>query len=265
MACYDLCLEKSMSALERYEPNRISLNKKRHYQCVDFPNVPEGILLPSVTTVLSTMQPIGKTMALINWRKRVGNEEANRRTRLAAERGTWMHGVIEDSFNGEDIEIHLDQAPQWMPYYEAVEDFLGDIAEPVLVESAVAWWDEESRSGYSGTLDMVAMMNSGSIALLDWKTSFKKKPASQLADYKKQLGAYSMAFEQMYNSKVDEAYCVIACYDPEKPETKASLQVVQLNGLELVMQQRLMASTVEEYFKEHYPGGEAFALTPDKG
>lgn len=70
--------------------------------------MPEGIVLPSVTAVLSSMAPVAKIMALINWRKRVGDEEANRRTRLAADRGTWMHEVIEDLFNGEDIENHLE-------------------------------------------------------------------------------------------------------------------------------------------------------------
>jgi len=72
MACYDLGLEALfMTVLQHYEPRRISLNGKRHYQAVDFPNVPVGMLLPSVTTVLSSMAPVGKIMALINWQKRV--------------------------------------------------------------------------------------------------------------------------------------------------------------------------------------------------
>jgi hypothetical protein len=125
VACLDLSLERLMPSLARYEPNRISLDQKRHYQCLGFPNVPEGMLLPSVTTVLSSMAPVAKIMALINWRKRVGNEEANRRTRLAADRGTWMHGVIEDLFNGEDIEGHLDHREEWRPYFTAIEPFLG--------------------------------------------------------------------------------------------------------------------------------------------
>ena len=55
-------------SLPRYEPSRISLNGKRHYTCSQFPNVPEGMLLPSVTTVLSSMAPVGKIMALMAWR-----------------------------------------------------------------------------------------------------------------------------------------------------------------------------------------------------
>jgi genome maintenance exonuclease 1 len=266
MACYDLSLEAlSMPSFQRYEPKRISLNKKRHYIMEGFPNVPEGTVLPSVTTVLSSMAPVGKIMALINWRKRVGENEAKRRTKLAANRGTWMHGVIEDHFHGEDIEHHLDKAPDWKPYYEAVEPFLATIEAPILVESAVAWWSEEEHQGFSGTLDMVATMGDGTVALVDWKTSFKEKPEYQLADYKRQLGAYAMAAEQLYQQSIDEAWCVIACYDPENKKVEPSLQLVHLDGFELISQQRIMHDTVKRYFKEWYPGGKAFAMTADKG
>ena len=254
-----------MASFERFEPKRISLNGKRHYTVEGFPNAPEGMLLPSVTTVLSSMAPIGKIMALINWRKRVGDQEANRRTRIAANRGTWLHGILEDWFNEEDIEHHLDKAPDWRPYFEVVEPFLNGIAEPLLVESAVAWFDADKSIGYSGTLDMVAKMTDGTIALVDWKTSFKEKPDYQLADYKRQLGAYSMAVEQMYSTSIDEAWCVIACYDPEAKNNEPLLQLVHLDGFELVAQQRLMQHTIEKYFKDFYPGGKSFALTMDRG
>lgn len=251
--------------LARYEPSRISLNGKRHYTCSQFPNVPEGMLLPSVTTVLSSMAPVGKIMALINWRKRVGNDEANRRTRLAANRGTWMHGVIEDLFNGEDIENHLERRPEWQPYFNAIEPFLELIDKPLLAESAVAWWNEEEKMGYSGTLDQLALMADGSIALMDWKTSYKIKPDYQLADYKKQLGAYSLAAESMYGIDVEAAYCVISVYDPEESSREAELQILHMDGFELVQQQSVMQDTLKRYFNQFYPGGKAFALTMDKG
>ena len=221
--------------------------------------------MPSVTTVLSSMAPVGKIMALMAWRKKVGTVEANRRTRLAADRGTWMHGVIEDLFNGEDIEHHLDHRPDWAPYFTTIEPFLSLIEKPLLAESAVAWWDEEQKIGYSGTLDQLALMADGSIALMDWKSSYKAKPDYQLADYKKQLGAYSLAAESMYSIDIDQAYCVISVYDPEEPQRKAELQVLQLEGFELAVQQAIMKDTVRRYFSVFYPGGKAFSLTTDKG
>lgn len=254
-----------MTSLERHDPQRISINGKRHYQCVGFPNVPDGTVLPSVTTMFSSMAPVGKIMALANWSKRVGEEEAKRRTRLAANRGTWLHGILEDWFNDNDIENHLDGQPQWCPYFDAIAPFLDTISQPVLVESAVAWYDNDLSVGYSGTLDMIALMNNGSLALVDWKTSYKEKPDNQLADYKRQLGAYSMAAEQLYGTSVDEAWCVIACFDPEEADSKPSLQLVHLDGFELVAQQRIMRDTVRRYFADHYPGSRAFVMAADKG
>jgi hypothetical protein len=223
------------------------------------------MLLPSVTTVLSSMAPVGKIMALIGWRKKVGASEANRRTRLAADRGTWLHGVIEDLFNGEDIEHHLESRPKWQPYFAAIEPFLELIEKPLLAESAVAWWDEEQQMGYSGTLDQLALMADGSVALVDWKSSYKVKPDYQLADYKKQLGAYSLAAKAMYNIDIEQAYCVISVYDPEEPDRDAELQIIQMDDFELVVQQEIMKDTVKRYFSAFYPGGKAFSLTVDKG
>jgi hypothetical protein len=288
MACYDLGLEAlSMTSLERHEPQRISINGKRHYCCVGFPNVPDGTLLPSVTTVLSAMAPVAKIMALINWRKKIGESEARRRTRLASDRGTWLHGVMEDWFNGEDIEHHLERAPEWKPYFYLMEPFLlGDkdhlesicdpdsleyvkycdgIEKPLMTESAVAWYDPELQIGVAGTVDQFAFTKGGRFSLPDWKSSFKVKPQSQLADYKRQLGGYALAIEQMEQCSVDEAWSVLACYDPEDDNSVPTLQLVRLDGFELVAQQRIMQDTVQRYFAEHYPGGKAFTMTADKG
>jgi len=254
-----------MPAFSRHEPNRLQLNKKRYYVCDDFPNVPVGYVLPSVTTIASACSSPGKIAALMNWRRKVGDEEANRRTRNAVDRGNWLHGVLEDLWNGEDIQTHLDSHENYVPYFESIVGFLERVDSPLLVESAIAWYDPAQEIGYSGTLDQLALMADGAITLMDWKTSYKVKPDYQLADYKKQLGAYSMAAEAMYGIDIEQAYCVISVYDPEEPEREAELQVLQMDGFELVQQQSVMRDTVKRYFNQFYPGGKAFALTMDRG
>ena len=266
MACYDLCLNAlSMPSLLHYKPNRISLNGKRNYVCSNFPNVPEGIVLPSVTTIASACSPPGKIAALMNWRKKVGDEEANRRTRSAVERGNWLHGVLEDFWNGEDIETHLDSHPLFVPYFDAIGEFLATVDRPLLVESAIAWYDHAQEIGYSGTFDMLAMMANGNIALLDWKTSFKRKPDSQLGDYRMQLGAYVQAIEQIYNIEINEAHCAISIYDPEKEDNASDLQVVSLDQTELALQAGIMVQKTQQYFFEHYPSGRPLTISMDRG
>lgn len=249
---------------KRYDPNRLQINKKRYYVAGEMPNVAPGLVLPSVTTVASATAPLGKTMALINWRKRVGDAEANRRTRNAVERGNWLHGVLEDQFNGEDIQCHLDQFPQYIPYYESILSFLERIDEPQLVESAICWFCPSREIGYAGTFDMLATMKDGNYALLDWKTSYKEKPDNQLADYRMQLGAYAQAIEQMYNIEIDQAHCAISIYDPDTKKGQEA-QIVSLDGGELIAQGGVMASKTEKFFSEHYPGKLPFSITMDKG
>jgi hypothetical protein len=43
------------------------------------------------------------------------------------------------------------------------------------------------------------------------------------------------------------------------------LQLVHLDGFELISQQRIMRDTVQRYFAAHYPGKKAFSLTEDRG
>jgi hypothetical protein len=265
VACFDLCLEKLCSPpLKRYEPNRLQINKKRYYVLNDFPNVPDSIALPSVTTIASACSPPGKIAALMNWRRKVGDEEANRRTRNAVDRGNWLHGVLEDFWNGEDIQTHLDSHPTYVPYFESIVGFLERVDSPLLVESAIAWYDPAQEIGYSGTFDMLAKMNSGGYALLDWKTSYKEKPDTQLADYRMQLGAYVQAIEQMYDIEVNEAHCAIAIHDPDSGHSQEA-QIVSLSAGELAMQAGIMVQKVQQFFFDHYPSGRPLTISMDRG
>ena len=52
----------------------------------------DGNAYPSITTVLSILSK----QAIMEWRKRVGEEEANKISRQAAGRGTAVHKLAED-------------------------------------------------------------------------------------------------------------------------------------------------------------------------
>ena len=69
-----------------YAPlDRATIDNKRHY-CL-----PDGSKVPSVTTILDRTKPEEKRQALANWRKRVGDQQAQQITTEAANRGTRMH------------------------------------------------------------------------------------------------------------------------------------------------------------------------------
>ena len=66
---------------------------KRYYTLED------GTKLPSVTTVLGAQ----KKQAIMEWRKRVGEEEANRVSRKATSRGTNVHTLCERYLNNDPL------------------------------------------------------------------------------------------------------------------------------------------------------------------
>ena len=57
---------------------------------------PDGNKLPSVTTILDATKPLEAKKALIEWRRRVGEQKAKEITTEAAGRGTRMHKWLEN-------------------------------------------------------------------------------------------------------------------------------------------------------------------------
>ena len=62
---------------------------------------PTGNKYPSVTTILSSLSKDG----IVAWRKAVGEEEANKITKRATNRGTRYHKICENYLNNEELGI----------------------------------------------------------------------------------------------------------------------------------------------------------------
>ena len=73
-----------LELLEEFKLTRID-GETRLYE------TPEGNKYPSITSVLSNMNKQG----IIEWRERVGEEEAKRVSALASSRGTRVHKMLE--------------------------------------------------------------------------------------------------------------------------------------------------------------------------
>jgi len=61
--------------------------------------LPDGTKLPSVTTVIGAKSK----KAIMEWRRRVGEEEANKVSRKASGRGTNVHTLCERYLNNESL------------------------------------------------------------------------------------------------------------------------------------------------------------------
>ena len=76
---------------------------------------PDGFAVPSVTTILDATKPEEKKKALLEWRKRVGEEKAKQITTEAAGRGTRMHKWLENHIKtGDRKSTRLNSSHEWI-------------------------------------------------------------------------------------------------------------------------------------------------------
>jgi len=156
---------------------------------------PEGEKLPSVTTILSST----KDMTHLNeWKKRVGEQEAQRITTEAAGIGTAMHANLERFLCGMERQpgnnvVHV-QANKMADVI--IENGLSKVNEVWAMEQALYF-----PGLYSGTTDLCGVFN-GKPAIMDHKQTNKPKKEEWVEDYKLQLVAYAMAHNEVYGTDI---------------------------------------------------------------
>lgn len=155
-----------------------------------------GKPVPSVTTVLSDT---GDKTALINWRKRVGDEEANRISRESAGLGTKVHNAIEKYILQEEYEIKGNNFISIMAESmttEMIKNGLSKVDELWGVEVGLI-----AEGLYAGTSDAIGIYE-GEEAIIDFKTSKKIKPRKWIEDYFMQGCAYALAHNEMMGTDI---------------------------------------------------------------
>lgn len=152
-----------------------------------FYKTPEGLFLPSVTTVLATIPNPG----LDAWREAVGEERATEIGRKAAARGTKLHQFCEDYLN--ELNPKLDAFDKFA-YNGLVPEL--DRIEPIAIE-------EQSYSiklRVAGTMDCLGYYTTKDgqrkLCIIDFKTTSGLKHDGEFDSYWLQCSAYAaMVFE----------------------------------------------------------------------
>ena len=178
---------------------QINTDNGRRYE------TPTGNLYPSVTTILQ------KKAApwIAKWRERVGEEEANRISRVAATRGTKIHKLCENALRNEDEDkSKLSILDQEM--YNAFRPLLDDIDNVKAIEQSM--YSDHLRLG--GQADCIAEYN-GTLSIIDFKTSRKRKTRSSCYDYFIQCSAYAIMFEERTGIPVSQSVIIMAMEESE--------------------------------------------------
>ena len=178
------------------ELDTINKNGKRLYV------TPDGESYPSVTTVLSDY----KKQGIIDWRKRVGEKEANKISTKASRRGTKVHKLCEDYLNNEST--FKDYTPDNVEMFKSIQ--------PTLNEIEVVYAQERTLFSHhlktAGRVDCVGKFR-GKTHIIDFKTSNKPKKWEWIDNYFMQGSAYSVMWEEMTGVPVPYIAIIIAVAD----------------------------------------------------
>jgi len=165
--------------------------------------VPGGGLYPSITTVLSSYNK----KALMEWRKRVGEEEANRVAKAASGRGTRLHNTVEKYLLNEltDVKIKTmmpDIKEMFFDMRKIIDENIGDIYG---IEQPL--YSHKLR--LAGRCDCIAEWN-GQLSIVDWKTASRAKDKEHIKNYFMQATAYAEMFEELTGKAIDTIVVAIA-------------------------------------------------------
>lgn len=163
---------------------------------------PSGRAYPSVTTVTGQHNK----QAILDWRKRVGAEEANRISTTAAKRGTRIHTLCESYLNNEFVEPNLFDTET----FKAIKPYLNNIQDVHCLETPLY----SDHLEVAGTVDCIAKYN-GKMSVIDFKTSKRKKSRDDIHNYFMQCSAYAVAFEERTSVPVGKIVIIMAVDDDD--------------------------------------------------
>lgn len=171
--------------------SRVQEDGKRYYQ------TPEGQKYPSVTTVTGLLSKDHIKL----WRKRVGEETANKITKQATTRGTKMHNIFEQYLRAEE-PIFFDNIME-SSMFEAVQPVLDEII-PIALEAGM----------YSDSLQMAGQVDcvgvwGDELAIIDFKTSSKPKEEYMADGWFHQMTAYAIMVEELTGEVIDRIVAVV--------------------------------------------------------
>ena len=172
---------------------RVQEDGRRFYE------TPEGQRYPSVTTVTGLLTRDHIKL----WRKRVGEETANKITAQATKRGTNFHQIVEDYLRKEKEFIEFDNVLQ-EGMFKAMQPVLDDII-PISLEAPLF----SNVLQMAGRVDCVGIYDDV-LQIIDFKTSAKFKEEYMAKNWYIQMTAYAIMVEELTGHEIEEITAMVA-------------------------------------------------------
>jgi len=201
--------------LEEDVLEQVNTDTGRYYK------TPTGALYPSVTTVTGIMGEKG----IKEWRRKVGEEEANRISRAATTRGTRMHKLFEDYVDNAEIDVSKYDYNDTINFQE-IKQLVDTNIDNVHLQETRLYSDYLELAG---TVDCVAEWK-GKLSIIDFKTATKHKNRDYITNYFCQAAAYAIMYEERFQIPVNRIVILISVDNdiPQYFEERRDAYVQQL-------------------------------------
>ncbi|QIW87749.1 exonuclease [Agrobacterium phage OLIVR5] len=182
----------------------------------------------SATTMLGKIAAMkGEDEWLKAWRARVGDEEADRISKEATDRGTAMHQNLQDYVENKEVR---NEHMQGYILYQHLKPWCDDRITAV-VASEKAMYSRLLR--IAGRTDLIAILDgdkeaktdqeiidSGIETLVDFKSSKRVKEWSDITSYTRQVSIYAMLFHETTGTQLEMGSIWMGIWNDGEPLAK---------------------------------------------
>jgi genome maintenance exonuclease 1 len=170
---------------------------------------PNGKRYPSVTTILKEFNKD----AIQKWRDRVGEEEANRVSRMASTRGNKIHSLCEKYILNNPVDITSESSLIRASFHGMMKVLDKNLGSVVCLEQALY----SDKLMAAGRVDCIGEWN-GNLAVIDFKTSSKEKREEWITNYFMQCTTYACMFYELTGIPIYDIVVLITIDGNSNPQ-----------------------------------------------
>lgn len=169
---------------------------------------PEGVELPSVTTILgSEPKP-----AIEAWKQALGSKRAKKEMERCSMRGTAVHEMCEYFLNN-DPDFTKGRDRDLVRLFNKMKVRLKKI-DNVRVQEVPLY---SHTLKIAGRVDCVAEYD-GVLSVIDFKTADRPKTEDMVEDYFLQCTAYAIMYSEMFDEAIEDIVVIIAAENGAMPQ-----------------------------------------------
>lgn len=169
-----------------------------------FYTTPDGVVYPSVTTVLQEHSREG----IEAWKARVGDLEAAKISKAGLKRGTRFHHIMEEYLLGRKPKMNIIERESF-ERFKPVADRITNIRH-----LEIGLWSDHLR--LAGRADCIADFD-GKLAVIDFKTAKSTKLKEFIHAYFMQAAGYCVMYEERTGIPINKTAILISV-DNEYPQ-----------------------------------------------